>query len=403
MFGVLLSLLAYTTKLGVTIDFPCVSPVPLGDEKVEAVNPLPNMTLKQMIVLTRHGARSPIDSYSQNETEDWYCDDDNQHAWAPRYQAAGGSIFRRFHQKLDPTTLRFKPSCPPGGLITDGMRQHYQLGSFFRKIYVNQLKFLPEYYDPTQIYVRSSEVDRCVRSAISFMNGLYPAATPDEMVTIETGHATLEMLHPQTSQCKDLKQAWDNWVKTYDYLQHKNEATPYLKPLADAVNIDFYKSEATWMFIGDWMATIACTSHQLPDLVNDTVLTYGMKAVEFYSHGFFKYARGVAGSAIMREILRIVDNRLAGKNNYKFALLSAHDVSIVAALTLLGYDNPHWSPFRSYMVTQIWEDQNEQLYIRFVYNNQPVKINFMENESLVKLTRFRSRVAGYLDHCRELP
>lgn len=403
MFFSALFVLSSRQLLSVRTDFPCVAPIPDNKRQLQGTEPLPNFTLRQIIVLTRHGARSPIASYNKTESDDWYCDDEDENAWAARFQAQGGPIPRRQHMKMDSTSLKFKPSCPPGGLTTEGMQQHYELGQFLRRVYVDNLKFLPETYDPRYIYVRSSEVDRCIRSAMSLLSGLYPAVTPNDEMTIETGHHALEMLHPTTSYCAELKQAWNEWVKTPEYLAEKNRIVPYLQPIADSVNLNMSAVEANWMYIGDWMATVACTHHQFNELVNQTVLDAGMDAVEFYSHGFFSYKRGIAGSVIMREIMRIIDNHIAGKNNYKFALLSAHDVSIVAALKLLGYNNSHWSPFRSYFITQLWEDQNEQLYLRFVYNNEPLEVDFMDNKTLFPLSRFRPKVADYLNHCHEFP
>ena len=52
------------------LDFPCVSPIDSSPDYTE-MKPVPNMTLQQVIVLTRHGARAPVDSYSNEETADW--------------------------------------------------------------------------------------------------------------------------------------------------------------------------------------------------------------------------------------------------------------------------------------------------------------------------------------------
>ena len=397
-------------KLGknLDIDFPCVAPIDNANIFLKS-KPLSNMKLLQVIALTRHGARSPISSYTPNITEDWYCDDEfygpqNEIPWSPRFFAEGGKIHRRNHLKYDSDLLTYKPSCLPGHLITQGMKEHHDLGDYFRRYYIEHLGFLPKNYDPKYIYLRSSEADRCQNSAISFLTGLYPSVTPDDVISYATGIPSLELLHPQTSQCEDLTNEWNEWVKTDEYKKRKEAAIPYLKPLADSVGVDIYEEEATWMFIGDWMATIACTNHTFPDYVNDTVLEVGMDAVEYYSHGFFNFSKkGVAASAIMREILRLIDSRISGKTDYKFALLSAHDVSIVASLILLGYDNPHWSPFRSYFVTELWEGDDQQMYIRFLYNSEELPIDFMDNQVLVKLSRFRSRVAQYIKYCPEFP
>jgi hypothetical protein len=391
----------------VEVDFPCESPVDTSND-YQGVKPVPNMTLQQIIVLTRHGARSPISSFNPYETEDWYCDADENNtdrAWSPYYFAEGGPIHRRNHMRYDPDLLRFKPSCKAGDLIVEGQHQHHELGAFFRRYYVDHLKFLPERYDPRYIFIRSSEVERCQRSAMALLSGLFPPLSPDDIIEYETGTPVLEMLHPQKSQCKDLEDAWDKWVSSPEYLKRKENAKPYLKPISDSVDDKWDTEEARWMFVGDWIGTIACTYHNFTNpLVTTDVIKVGFDAVEFYSHGFYTtFGRGISGAPIMREILRNIENRLSGKTEYLFCLLSAHDVSIVAALCLLGYNNQHWAPFRSYFITEVWKADDEQLYLRFIYNSKEVNVDFMNNKTLFKLSVFKSRVQKYLNYCHELP
>ena len=61
-----------------------------------------------------------------------------------------------------------------GELTAVGMRQHYNLGKFLRRIYIEKLKFLTTDYDPNEIYVRSTDYNRTIQSAISQLYGLYP-------------------------------------------------------------------------------------------------------------------------------------------------------------------------------------------------------------------------------------
>ena len=61
-----------------------------------------------------------------------------------------------------------------GELTPVGMRQHYNLGQVLRKIYIDDLHFLSEAYNPDEIYVRSTDVNRTIMSAMSQLYGLYP-------------------------------------------------------------------------------------------------------------------------------------------------------------------------------------------------------------------------------------
>lgn len=64
-----------------------------------------------------------------------------------------------------------------GELTGVGMRQHYNLGTFLREIYIKKYKFLSEEYDPYEIYVRSTDVNRTIQSAESHLLGLFPLGT----------------------------------------------------------------------------------------------------------------------------------------------------------------------------------------------------------------------------------
>lgn len=61
-----------------------------------------------------------------------------------------------------------------GELTSVGMRQHYNLGRFLRKIYMKDLNFLSKKYDPNEIYIRSTDYNRTIQSAQSQLYGLYP-------------------------------------------------------------------------------------------------------------------------------------------------------------------------------------------------------------------------------------
>jgi hypothetical protein len=60
-----------------------------------------------------------------------------------------------------------------GELTPVGMRQHFILGQALRKRYIQTLSFLSPTYNHTQIYIRSSDVNRTLMSAQSQLLGLY--------------------------------------------------------------------------------------------------------------------------------------------------------------------------------------------------------------------------------------
>ena len=70
-----------------------------------------------------------------------------------------------------------------GELTGVGMRQHYELGKFMRKRYVDEFKILDPFYNPEQLYAQSSDKNRTIMSLQSQLMGLYPAS--NEFLTKE--------------------------------------------------------------------------------------------------------------------------------------------------------------------------------------------------------------------------
>ncbi|CAH3021129.1 unnamed protein product, partial [Porites evermanni] len=61
-----------------------------------------------------------------------------------------------------------------GMLTQKGMRQEYALGKFLKKRYMEKFKLLNSTYIHKELYIRSTDVDRCLMSAQTQLNGLYP-------------------------------------------------------------------------------------------------------------------------------------------------------------------------------------------------------------------------------------
>uniref|UniRef100_A0A914QR47 acid phosphatase n=1 Tax=Panagrolaimus davidi TaxID=227884 RepID=A0A914QR47_9BILA len=70
----------------------------------------------------------------------------------------------------------------PGGwgeLTSVGMRQQYTLGKLLRQKYItSDPPFLSARYTPKEIYIRSTDVNRTIISAMSNLAGMFPAGEP---------------------------------------------------------------------------------------------------------------------------------------------------------------------------------------------------------------------------------
>ncbi|XP_031638865.1 testicular acid phosphatase homolog, partial [Contarinia nasturtii] len=78
------------------------------------------------------------------------------------------------HPELYPNDPYINETHWPGGfgaLTNEGKRQHFKLGQYFRRRYH---KLLGDKYSPKRVYVRSTDKDRTLMSALANLAGLFP-------------------------------------------------------------------------------------------------------------------------------------------------------------------------------------------------------------------------------------
>jgi len=370
--------------LAVVFNYTCYAPSKVGA-------PIEGYLLKSAVVLTRHGCRAPFDGYGKYKPQNWTCDADS--AVSPRMSTSLAKNNRRYHTIIDSELIAYPPSCQKADLTTFGMNQHQILGSTYRQYLVENMSFLPDVFDPSMFFFRSSEPERCIRSAESFIHGLYPPINPDEYITITTGTDPLELLHPRPGHCKDLLKSWNKWIHSDEYIEKKANAELYLRSLVEETGLEWDDNQ--WLWIGDWLYTIGCCGSPLPDGISQEAFDVALDAVEFFTLKFFSQDRGVAGASILREIFRIFEKSMNGQWNVKFSLLSAHDVSIVSVLNTIGISISTIPPFASHLAFEIWS-KNDQDFIRILLNGEDI------GNGLMKYSHFKNMLSAFIHYCPEL-
>eukprot|EP01132_Coremiostelium_polycephalum_P003959 gene3959-4952_t len=112
--------------------------------------------LKFVQILTRHGRRTPgIDKYPFHL---WTCN-------SPEHLITN---------KDKETSL-----CEVGQLTVSGVHDMIDLGKAYSSLFIDHLKFLDPTYNPSQIFIRSTNIPRTIASARSFMHGLYGGSFSD--------------------------------------------------------------------------------------------------------------------------------------------------------------------------------------------------------------------------------
>ncbi|KAH0791818.1 histidine acid phosphatase [Histomonas meleagridis] len=362
--------------------------------------PIEGANLIQVQVIIRHGSRTPgTDFFNSSKEQEWICD--SEASAAPRVHSAPVKYPRDYIENLDDRLAEYKPNCRAKDLLVSGVEQHVELGRTYAKRYVEELKVLPEHFNPRYVYVRATELDRTIRSAISFLQGMYSPVNPNEVINMVTDNDAAGILHPSEEWCSEIKSITTDLYTLPIFQDYFNEfTTKYQSKYGSEVKSWDAKSVKKFC---SYILMTSCTNHTLPERISADFQQDCQKLVnnyQFMQHDNDKY-RGVASSPLFREMFRIADEAISMQNDYRFALLSSHDSGLSAVLSTLGFDykNKDAIPVRAHLDFELWEINND-VYGRFVYNGDVLKVPYMGNETFLYAnlkTEMASR--GYLSHC----
>jgi acid phosphatase len=306
--------------------------------------------------------------------------------------------YRLYHRRFDPRYLEYPPSCRPGDLTVEGMDMHVALGRLYRSHYRDTLGFLPADLHPRYFTFNTSPVDRCIRSAESFLLGLYPPADPNEVVAFETATEGTSDLMVQGDNCPEISAANSAFQKGPIATQFVHDNYPIMKEAFDALNLtESYSSFST--FCG-WAIAFNCSEHSVaPPWLTEPVMNVSQRMQALSQFDTYASApRGLHGSYLLRHVLRDADRQIGNANGKKMALFSAHDTSLAACLVALGFRDVRIPFYASHVDFEYWRTEEGVLSLRVVYNGTPVVLDPF-NATVVPFDDFRTFVQPFLAQC----
>src|SRR3990167_6492907 len=137
----------------------------------------------------------------------------------------------------DRTSIGNIPNAPHvwtegvGQLTATGMQREFQLGTELHKKYIQDNKLLPTNYIADSVYVRSTDLDRTLMSAQSFLMGLYPLGTGPTLPNSSTP-ALPSALQPVPIHTAPIAQDVE-FLPALDLKKWNELLTKYVYPRAD--------------------------------------------------------------------------------------------------------------------------------------------------------------------------
>ena len=358
-----------------------------------------------VVELCRHGARTPYTFISQ-----W----DNNTVWPQG----------------------------PGELLPEGMRQHYLIGTELRRRYMVQTQLLlPTYYQP-EIFVYSTDYDRTLMSAQSQIQGLYPAGTgpllrsqnmetqaspPIDISDLAQLNSTMGLsalpnmtqVIPIHSDIEDRQWALDSYgtcnyynqligFKSRPSKEQDDIWAQYPDVLSDVMTQMGYseaKAKSEFSDIMDSLISNRFVNNPFPLGFNQTFYDRGIalknRLMNFHQFEPDLLAR-FSGTALLNLIVQNLQNIISGQITQKFFLYSAHDTSLMCALSFLLLNHTDNPIFGSTMLFELHE-YNQQFYVNVRYNDVYQNISSCGGlncsiYNFVKFVEFRS-IPNYFQAC----
>ena len=329
-----------------------------------------------------------------------------------------------------------------GELIPEGMRQHYLIGTELRRRYMIETQLLlPTYYQP-EIFVFSSDYNRTVMSAQSQIQGLYPAGTgpvlrsqqmetvaspPIDISDLSALNASLGIdalpnrtqLIPIHSDAEVRQWALDSsgtcayYGQLIDYKSQPSQALDdiwsqypdVLSTVMTQMGLTEVQAKAQFSGIMDSLTSNRYVNNPFPlgftQAFYDRGIILKNRLKNFYQFEPDLLAR-FAGTPLLSMIAQDMQNMISGNISQKFFLYSAHDTTIMCALSFLLLNHTENPPFASTMLFEL-QEYNQNFYVNVKYNDVLQNISSCGGYNcsiynFVKFVQFRS-IPNYYQAC----
>eukprot|EP00768_Dysnectes_brevis_P003180 gnl/Dysnectes_brevis/2285_a2685_1154.p1 GENE.gnl/Dysnectes_brevis/2285_a2685_1154~~gnl/Dysnectes_brevis/2285_a2685_1154.p1 ORF type:complete len:393 (-),score=155.31 gnl/Dysnectes_brevis/2285_a2685_1154:57-1235(-) len=327
-------------------------------------------SLRHVGIITRHGARSTLHPFPI-ENEPWECEQHFETAYS-----VGDSLIpadRSFKFFFDvPGGLLLPGTCGLGQLTTEGEQMHLDLGQKWFDEYHTRWNIISESLNTTQLYLRSTNVERTMESLQGQLNGMYPP-TDEEVLGVHTSDEDVDTLIPQSdcARWEDIEAAIDAdpiieaWYADREALR-----------LATCAVVGDDAGDLTWVYLYDNLAAREAHGMGLPQGVTQEMYTAAVEGADFevasqYCMGPWRVdaLRSTIG-AFVGEMLDHIEETLEG-SPVVLRIYSAHDSSVAPLLGCIGGDwDCRWPPFASAVRVEVLEDLEGDLFVRTLYNDE---------------------------------
>jgi lysosomal acid phosphatase len=288
-----------------------------------------------------------------------------------------------------------------GQLTAEGMRQEFELGQSMRRYYVEQTHLLPPNYRTGIMYVRSTDVERTLMSAESFLMGLYPEGTGPQAlphayqpIPVHTAPINADDIIYHVVNPVELNKLKQKYVfSTPEWKQKEAELKPYFKHWAEATDTTIDSLDD--LDIGD--AVFIHNLHNLPMPAGltqeDIKLIIDANEFTFVKEHQAREVSAAYSQQLVDHINDTIQSNAKSGEHLRYALLSAHDTTISSVLSVLGAPLTFTPPYASDLNFAVFDVGSNHYVVRVTFNKIPVTLPACGGTECT-LTQFAKAAAG---------
>ncbi|XP_077335927.1 lysophosphatidic acid phosphatase type 6 [Lithobates pipiens] len=336
----------------------------------------PDYELKLVQVVFRHGARTPLKPIPHNQQVEWSptlleAPEHTQFNYTVTDLEGGPRPPSPFEERY--RSHKLKGGTFPGQLTTIGMQQMFSLGVRLRKTYMEEQSFLSPIFNPSEVYVRSTNIVRNLESTRCLLAGLYQQKQ-EGPVTIVTDEASSEILYPNYQGCHELKHRTSSRISDANNQPGMKDE---LKKLQQDLNID-NKEEVDFFLLLDNL--LAEQVHGFPfslkykshlQKTEQRALNIVSYMVGPNNREVLKLMVGPFLYILQRNMLAVTRNTPPAIPSRKLFLYAAHDVTLIPLLMALGIFDQKWPPYAADLTLELYQHRSSKAWFaRLNYNGQ---------------------------------
>lgn len=285
----------------------------------------------------------------------------------------------------DRTPIQLIPKAPYlwpeglGELTALGMKQEFDLGQEHRQLYINQTNLLPAHYKADSIYVCSTDVNRTLMSAESFLLGLYPLGTgPDTLPqSFQPIPIHLKMQANQTNLIPDVhfsQSIAEKYIYSRpDWQTKTHELTPKFAEWSQLTGITV-SNLSQLVGIADTLFIDQLHHAPLPPGLSEQEANAIIDAGKWaFVTAYKPYEASAPNSApLLTAINDYLQQGSQQTTPLKWVLFSAHDSTLLSLMSTLQNPLDAQPHYASDLNIALYMRKPGDYFVKLTYNNKPV-------------------------------